>query len=791
MAQSLSVIALISGGKDSFFSLLHCIENKHRIVALANLFPPSALSLKCAAPNSLERSHGDSRNFEVVSNDMDSFMYQTVGHSMIPLYSEALGLPLYRQMINGSAVDSSKNYTARINGAQPNLSFTEDDDETESLVPLLKNAMAAHPEANAVCSGAVLSTYQRTRIESVAIRLGLVPLSYLWQYPVLPPPSPEGLLDDMALSCFDIRLVKVASGGLEDDLLWRNLMDADVRRKIQKAITRFGGSVLGEGGEYETLVVDGPSPVWKRRLEVKETSIRRATDSRKGDPASLTFCVGSGQTVAKEQGTCERQNAKLRKIQLWDQEFDNLRRRLPVDSNDSVPKAHYAINNMHLIYRSINAWTAVFCQNSIGSLHYISNLTCNTTEASASEQMAGINRTICDLLATMQRSSKDIVFTTLILRSISEDFVAVNEIYAQLFTEPNPPARVTVSAPLPLGVMVMMSLVIDRGESYLRDGLHVQSRSYWAPANIGPYSQAISVSLESYATLVYVAGQIPLIPAKMDMLAGHEDLERPMNAYSLYQHRICLSLQHLWRIGSQMGVCWWTGTVAFVTASNDAFLKAQVAYRTWSAIHDPSLWTKTDEQDDELDIWDRTYGRLGTLAGGIKDQISLPDFTRLIPCSMKSPMPGFFAVQVNQLPRDSDIEWQSLGVAKSNVQYQDLDLCGATATICSVPSDRTSITYVYIPILCDHGDGDEISRRLLGIISSLQGQILAQSPTDQQASHHSMTVYTPCVDIIAKLEVQAVPCNAIWGPVGGTLRELSAGIVLHSKAQSKVAFENE
>lgn len=36
----LNVIALISGGKDSFFSLLHCIAHGHRVVALANLHPP-------------------------------------------------------------------------------------------------------------------------------------------------------------------------------------------------------------------------------------------------------------------------------------------------------------------------------------------------------------------------------------------------------------------------------------------------------------------------------------------------------------------------------------------------------------------------------------------------------------------------------------------------------------------------------------------------------------------------------------------------------------------------------
>lgn len=38
-----------------------------------------------------------------------------------------------------------------------------------------------HPEVEGLASGAVLSTYQRTRVESVCARLGLTSLAYLWQ----------------------------------------------------------------------------------------------------------------------------------------------------------------------------------------------------------------------------------------------------------------------------------------------------------------------------------------------------------------------------------------------------------------------------------------------------------------------------------------------------------------------------------------------------------------------------------------------------------------------------------
>lgn len=45
--------------------------------------------------------------------------------------------------------------------------------------------------------------------------------------------------------------------------------------------------------------------------------------------------------------------------------------------------------------------------------------------------------------------------------------------------------------------------------------MHVQSRSHWAPSNIGPYSQAVRVG-----ELIHLAGQIALIPGNLEMVRG-------------------------------------------------------------------------------------------------------------------------------------------------------------------------------------------------------------------------------------------------------------------------------
>lgn len=59
----------------------------------------------------------------------------------------------------------------------------------------------------AVGSGAILSNYQRTRVENVCARLGLTSLAYLWRRPQSP------LLTEMVEAGVDAVLVKVGEAG--------------------------------------------------------------------------------------------------------------------------------------------------------------------------------------------------------------------------------------------------------------------------------------------------------------------------------------------------------------------------------------------------------------------------------------------------------------------------------------------------------------------------------------------------------------------------------------------------
>lgn len=70
-AFEMKFVALISGGKDSVFNIMKMQAEGYELTALANLYP-------------------------VEDKEIDSYMYQTVGHEMIDRIAECLEKPLYR-----------------------------------------------------------------------------------------------------------------------------------------------------------------------------------------------------------------------------------------------------------------------------------------------------------------------------------------------------------------------------------------------------------------------------------------------------------------------------------------------------------------------------------------------------------------------------------------------------------------------------------------------------------------------------------------------------------------------
>eukprot|EP00965_Chrysotila_dentata_P122376 4045015-Pleurochrysis_carterae.AAC.1 len=145
----MKVVALVSGGKDSTFAMMKCVEHGHEVKAVANLRPP----LKAG-------------------EEMDSFMYQTVGSAHVDKVAEAMGVPFFAREIQGVAIEQRLEYK-RTEGDEVRCAqrFLHDiymscapwptmisqcaKLQVEDLYELLAEVKAAMPEIDAVCCGAV------------------------------------------------------------------------------------------------------------------------------------------------------------------------------------------------------------------------------------------------------------------------------------------------------------------------------------------------------------------------------------------------------------------------------------------------------------------------------------------------------------------------------------------------------------------------------------------------------------------------------------------------------------
>ncbi|KAL1997931.1 hypothetical protein VTN02DRAFT_410 [Thermoascus thermophilus] len=397
----------------------------------------------------------------------------------------------------------------------------------------------------------------------------------------------------------------------------------------------------------------------------------------------------------------------------------------------------------------------------------ISNLTAPEAGPGAGEQMKGIATKLHEILKSSggRRGTEDIVFATVLLRSMG-DFASINGVYATLFQKPNPPARATVACGdgLPEGVEVAVSVVVDLGPRDLRQGLHVRSRSYWAPANIGPYSQAITVPsspgsrIEDGGGVVYLAGQIPLEPASMEIADG---LSRdPETWFTNYAMHAVLSLQHLWRIGAAVQVDWWLGAVAFLAGGDRIETKARVAWDLWEKMH--SQGTREDDEDEPsgLDAWDIRYGRRGDLGSTRHREPALPNFAVAGGSSL---VPPFFAVQVAELPRGSDIEWQGLGSRCEQVEMTAEDLYYGQ----QIRSVANGSVFLSIEI----GEQESESAFATSLQHAMESRGLEGKPSQA-------VIYTAYPVPKGLWKGQVVPCRSVWGPRG---RRLAAAITLQTK----------
>jgi diphthine-ammonia ligase len=202
----MKVAALFSGGKDSVFSIYIAQQYGWDVTHLVTL----------------------------ASENKDSWMFHSINIHLTDLLAETLGIPLLKRTTKG---------------------------EKENELQDLQNLLGDLP-IDGVISGAIASEYQRTRIERVCVRLGIKSFTPLWHK------KPEVLLRDQLHAGFESIIVGVFANGFDESWLGRQITEETIEDLLEHQ-KRFGINVAGEGGEFETLVLDGP--LYTKKLVIDET----------------------------------------------------------------------------------------------------------------------------------------------------------------------------------------------------------------------------------------------------------------------------------------------------------------------------------------------------------------------------------------------------------------------------------------------------------------------------------------------------------------------------------------
>lgn len=176
----------------------------------------------------------------------DSYMYHVPATELVDLAAQSMGVSM-------TAVEGP--------GVSGHDSGAQGDREIEPLeAALLELDTNSRAGLAGVTVGAIESEFQSSRIEAMCRRLGIDMYAPLWHEP------PVELGEWFVETGFEIRIIQVAAAGLDRSWLGRTL-DRAALSELTELHEEYGVHILGEGGEFETLVTDGPH--MHRPLEIE------------------------------------------------------------------------------------------------------------------------------------------------------------------------------------------------------------------------------------------------------------------------------------------------------------------------------------------------------------------------------------------------------------------------------------------------------------------------------------------------------------------------------------------
>ncbi|KAJ6246898.1 duf71 -containing protein [Anaeramoeba flamelloides] len=440
----MKIAALISGGKDSFFTAHVCVnELGHELCALVNLYP------------SQEGTY-----------ELDSYSFQTVGHELIEAYAECTDLPLYRRPFQGLSPNQDLQYKP-----------SDKKDEVEDLYAILKYVKEEIPDLEGICCGAILSNYQRTRVENVCSRLDLIVLAPLWRIG-----QPE-LLRRMVQAPMDSILIKVASMGLNPKKhLGKSLVELE--DELMELSAKYQLNCCGEGGEYESLTLD--CPIFEKRIVLDDFKIEITSDNEFAPVGYVIVKKFHLEQKSEFQNLTKSKKGykNAGKIIIYDKPTELETGEIEIPQIDLNKLNYYGKNNESIQYK-------LFSQND--DYLYISGVWNQTEEKEQEEEnfkenANGIIGGLNTILNQFEMNLGHIVLLEIALNSNSQ-IQPLEKILKQYFLV-SPPSRV-IWKNLNRKGKLKMSVTASKGKS---KSLHVLSRSNFSPPCLGNYSHLTEVN---------------------------------------------------------------------------------------------------------------------------------------------------------------------------------------------------------------------------------------------------------------------------------------------------------
>ena len=115
-----------------------------------------------------------------------------------------------------------------------------------------------------VVTGALFSNYQRDRVEKICDTLGLKIFSPLWHM------DQEKEMRQLVDEGFEFVMSSIAAEGIDKSWLGKTIGHKEIN-KLVKLHEKIGFHIAGEGGEFESLVLD--CPLFKKALEIEDSKI--------------------------------------------------------------------------------------------------------------------------------------------------------------------------------------------------------------------------------------------------------------------------------------------------------------------------------------------------------------------------------------------------------------------------------------------------------------------------------------------------------------------------------------